>query len=120
AAVASRPLRLQELAGSTEPPDRTLNIVQYLSDLVERCGSFLTLRNETVFFIHQSTKEYVTNGNGRIVLCWDQAEEHGKPAIKSLHLLSKTLKRDICGLHKLGTLATEVRERVVEDALQQI
>lgn len=120
AAVAYRPLRLQELAGTTELPDKMFDNDKYLGDLVERCGSFLTLRKETIFFIHQSAKDYLTSGNGRKVLRWDQVEEHGKTAIQSLNILSKTLKRDICGLHEPGTLTSEVRERVVEDALLRI
>jgi len=88
--------------------------------LVERCGSFLTLRNETIFFIHQLAKDYLPSGNGRKVLRWDQVEEHGKTTSQSLNILSKTLKREICGLHKPGTLTSEVRERVVEESLLRI
>jgi hypothetical protein len=120
AAVAYRPLRLQELVATTELPDKILDNVRYLSDLVERCGSFLTLRNEIIFFIHQSAKDYMISGNGREFLCLHQAEEHGKTALQNLNILSKTLKRDICGLKNPGTLASEVREAAVKDALLQI
>jgi Cdc6-like AAA superfamily ATPase len=120
AAVAYRPLRLQELVATTKLPEKILDNVQYLGDLVERCGSFLTLRDETIFFIHQSAKDYMTSGNGQKDLCWDQVEEHGRTTIQSLNILSKTLKRDICGLHKPGALTSEVREGVVEDALLRI
>jgi hypothetical protein len=120
AAIAYRPLRLQELVATTELPDKILDNVQYLGDLVERCGSFLTLRDETIFFIHQSAKDYMTSGNGQKDLCWDQVEEHGRTTIQSLNILSKTLERDICGLQKPGALTSEVREGVVEDALLRI
>lgn len=120
AAIAYRPLRLQELVATTELPDKVLDNIRYLSDLVERCGSFLTLRNEIIFFIHQSAKDYVISGNGREVLCLDQAEEHGKTALQALNILFKTLKRDICGLKNPGRLASEVREAAVKDALLRI
>lgn len=120
AAVAYRPLRLQELAATTELPDKILDNVQHLSGLVERCGSFLTLRGETIFFIHQSAKDYLTSGNGRKLLSWDQAEEHGKTTIQSLNILSKILKRDICSLKNPGTLTSEVGDKVVKDALLRV
>jgi hypothetical protein len=69
AAVAYRPLRLQELVATTKLPKKILNNVQYVGDLVERCGSFLTLRGETIFFIHQSAKNYMTSGNDQKDLC---------------------------------------------------
>jgi hypothetical protein len=120
AAVAYRPLRIQELAGTTELPEEILDNVQYLSDLVERCGSFLTLRSRTIFFIHQSAKDYVTSTNGREALCWDPTLEHGKIATHSLNILSKRLQRDICNLKNPGTLIAEVRRELVEDALLRI
>jgi hypothetical protein len=120
AAVAYRPLRLQELAGTTQLPDKILDNVQYLNDLVERCGYFLTLRNETIFFIHQSAKDYIVRIDGREDLGFDQVEEHRKIAISSLSLLSKTLKENFYSLAKLGTLIGEVREAAVTDTLLRI
>lgn len=120
AAVAYRPLRLQELAGTTQLPDKILGNVRYLRDLVERCGSFLTVRNETIFLIHQSAKDYIVGVNGRDDLCLDQAEEHREIALSSLNLLSGTLKENIYDLIKLGTLIGEVREAAVTNMLPRI
>ena len=120
AAITYRPLRLQELVATTELPDKISSNVQYLSDLVERCGSFLTLRNETVLFIHQSAKDYVISGNGRKDLDFDLAEEHGETTHQSLRVLSKILKRDICGLGKPDALMTETREEVLTGAIRRI
>ena len=120
AVVTYRPLRLQELVSTTELPNKISDNVRYLSDLVERCGSFLTLRNETVFFIHQSAKDYIISGNGRKVLGLDLAEEHGKTTYQSLSILSKTLKKDLCGLKNPGILINELTEVAVKDTLRRI
>jgi len=120
AAITYRPLRLHELVATTELPENISANVQYLSDLVERCGSFLTLRNETIFFIHQSAKDYVISGNGRIDMDLNLAEEHCKTTHRSLSVLSKTLKRDICGLGKPGALTSEVQEVAVTGAIRRI
>ena len=104
AAVAYRPLRLQELVATAKLPSTILDSVQSLSDLVHRCGSFLTIREETIYFIHQSAKDYLVTGNGRKIFCTSIAEEHGKIMHRSLDILSKSLKKDLCGLRDPGTL----------------
>lgn len=117
AAIAYRPLRLQELVGVADLPDRILNHIQYTRDLVERCGSFLTLRQDTIHFIHQSAKDYVTKRDGRVAIDWEPMLEHSRTAIQSLKLLSATLKEDICDLGRPGTFTTDVKKEVVEKAL---
>jgi hypothetical protein len=99
--LAYRPIHLKELvavAGLQEEP----NDIQALNELVDLCGSFLIVREETVYFLHQSAKDYFSSGKGSQVFPSGQAEEHCRIASRSLQVMSAILKRDICGLKMPG------------------
>ena len=49
-------------------------------EIILMCGSFLTIREDSVYFIHQSAKDYFSIGKGSKVFLEGQAEEHGKIA----------------------------------------
>jgi hypothetical protein len=118
--VAYRPIRLEELIATTKLPDPIFEDMQYLRDLVERCGSFLTLRDDVIFFIHQSAKDYAISWKGQADLRFDLAVEHGQVTRRSLNVLQTALKQDICGLKNPGTLRSKVGEEAVRGALYRI
>ena len=53
--LAFRPLRLTEIAVFAKISESELEI------LVEYCGSFITIRGETAYLIHQSAKDYLSD-----------------------------------------------------------
>lgn len=57
--ITYRPLHLQEPAATAELPQALFDSISSSSQLVDRCGSFLTVRKRTVHFIHQSAKDYL-------------------------------------------------------------
>jgi hypothetical protein len=50
-----RPLTLEELAPAVDPPQSTDN----LEKIVRLCGSFVIIQCCTVFFVHQSAKDFL-------------------------------------------------------------
>ena len=58
-ALARRPLLLEELAVAAGLPKDQFRDLQAVADLSRRCGSFVTVREGIVSFIHLSAKEYV-------------------------------------------------------------
>jgi hypothetical protein len=105
-ALAYHPIHLKELvalAGLRERPDD----LQSLNELVDLCGSFLTVREDTVYFIHQSAKDYLVDGNVSQIFPNGQAEEHRDVTFRSLQVMSDTLRRDICELGAPGVLLDE-------------
>jgi hypothetical protein len=105
--LAYRPIPLKELvviAGLEE----SLDDLQSLNELVDLCGSFLTVREEIVFFIHQSAKDYFSSGKGSWIFPLGQEEEHCQITLRSLQVMSDTFKRDICGLQMPGILLDEL------------
>jgi hypothetical protein len=54
--ITYRPLHLQELAATAELPRALFDSISSLSQLVDRCGLFLTVRKRTVYF-HPSVSQ---------------------------------------------------------------
>ncbi|KAG5804854.1 hypothetical protein H9Q71_010561 [Fusarium xylarioides] len=100
ASVVYRPVTLTEL--------ETLLGPQYegedgeLRDIIGCCGSFLTLRGDAIYFLHQSAKDFLVNKVLDQISPSGLAYQHGLVFERSLQALSKTLRRDICQLDDPG------------------
>ena len=57
--VVRRPISLWELTTLVEMPDDIANDLESLEEVVKVCGSFLTLREQIVDFVHQSAKDFL-------------------------------------------------------------
>ena len=115
--LACRPLGLNEMGIIAGLPEDVLNDLQYLQELVGSCGSFLTLREQTVYLVHQSAKDYFSTGKGSNIFPFGQIEAHDQLAHRSLRLMLATLKQDICGIRAPGTLATAIDSDRVQQCL---
>jgi hypothetical protein len=118
--LAFRPLQLEELAVAAGLPKESFSDVQAVTDLVSRCGSFLTVREGVVSFIHLSAKDFFTLGNGRQVLNGTLAEEQGQMIERLLDAMDSTLRRDMCSLQKPGVRIQEAISRVRNSCLWQM
>ena len=105
AAVAYRPLHFQEIISFLSLPEGHGCDNQALIDIIERCGSFLTIRQETIYFIHQSAKDYFVSGDGRTILPFNEVNEHSKIIRRSLAIMPHYLRKDMCDLEKRGDIA---------------
>ncbi|KAF2174944.1 hypothetical protein K469DRAFT_769241 [Zopfia rhizophila CBS 207.26] len=99
--AAYRPLHLQELYVLSSLPTQVQNVNQSITAIVRMCGSFLTIRNDNVYIIHQSAKDFLSEeASPDIFPCgiWDV---HHSIFSKSLQVMSRTLRRDMYSLHTL-------------------
>ncbi|KAL4923657.1 uncharacterized protein BDV17DRAFT_296150 [Aspergillus undulatus] len=103
-----RPLHLQELCRLAG-----LHNQQYGSDdlenIVGMCGSFLTIRDNYVYVIHQSAKDYLNN----VKVCTaifpaGSSVIHDRIFRESLQSLSTKLQRDIYNLADPGVSASKI------------
>ncbi|RKL08560.1 Vegetative incompatibility protein HET-E-1 [Fusarium oxysporum] len=102
--VAYRPLSLTELGSLCALTTRQGSALAKISrKLVAMCGSFLTVRDDQVYLVHQSAKDYLSSKMGGTVFP-SQSEIHHTLYARSLELMSGTLKRDIYGLIEPGFL----------------
>jgi hypothetical protein len=115
-----QPIHLKELVVTAGLPEELSDDLQSLSKLVDLCGSFLTVREETVYFVHQSAKDYFSTGKGSKIFPSGQAEGHRAITCRCLQLMSGTLKRNICGLETPGTLLNEANTSVNLNPLAHI
>ncbi|KAK4667645.1 NACHT and WD40-domain containing NOD-like receptor 1 [Podospora pseudopauciseta] len=100
ASVVYRPVTLDELkvlAESLEDIDP-----DDLKDIIGSCGSFLTLRESVVYFVHQSAKDYLLSKASCHILPSGTAHQHHTLFSRSLAALSEALRRDIYGLSTPG------------------
>lgn len=74
--VAFRPLTLEELAVAAEPPMECRHNGMTLIKYVDQCGSFLTIRQDTVHFVHQSAKEYLLYPGNTVIFLPGLGEEN--------------------------------------------
>lgn len=57
--IVYRPISLDELTALVEIPDDLSDDDEVLLEIIAICGSFLTLREDVIVFLHQSAKEFL-------------------------------------------------------------
>ena len=107
--LAYRPLHLLELgtlSGLPEQISRDLNTAK----IVVKCGSFLTIREDYVYFIHQSAKDYLNFDASGIIFPSGRGAFHYNLFSRSLQVMFETLRRDMYGLHQPGISIDSVKQ----------
>jgi hypothetical protein len=108
AAIAYRPLYLAEIYSLCRLPGRAAVLEETTRKIIAMCGSFLTIRDQQVYLIHQSAKDYLSNKMQAAALP-SQNEMHYRLFAQSLELMSSTLQRNMYNLDDLGCSIDEVR-----------
>jgi hypothetical protein len=98
-AVLYRPVTICELVSLVEQLEDVRDDVQ---EIISLCGSFLTLREDTIYFVHQSAKDFLFAKASNEVFLNSAEEVHRVIFLRSLSILSRTLHRDMYGLEALG------------------
>ncbi|KAH6692771.1 NACHT domain-containing protein, partial [Leptodontidium sp. MPI-SDFR-AT-0119] len=100
--LAYRPLHLLEVGALSDLPRQISSNLDKVVKVVNKCGSFLTVRDNRTYFIHQSAKDFLLKN------AFDRVFPSGKADViytmfsRSLEVMSKTLRRDIYGLRAPG------------------
>lgn len=103
-ATAFRPLSLTECIKLIECHNRS-DYPEFYQSIVRTCGSFLAIREDTIYFVHQSAKEFLLDKSSTTfqqILPRGLTDQHHIIFSRSLDVLSVTLKRDIYELKKPG------------------
>jgi hypothetical protein len=100
-AILYQPVTISELVALVEQLE-DLDDLESVREIVGSCRSFPTLRKDTVYFVHQSAKDFL------FARAFDEAFPDGSEAVhraifsRSLAILSKTLHRDMNSLEAPG------------------
>ncbi|KAJ5101029.1 hypothetical protein N7456_007081 [Penicillium angulare] len=106
ATAVSRPVTLSELSSLLEGRNDGFDDLDTLFELIGICGSFLTLRESTIAFVHQSAKDFLIREAFTEILPEGLDSEHHTIFSQCLSVLFNTLRRDIFGL-KLPGISTK-------------
>lgn len=101
-----RPISTLELAPLVELLEDS-NDFDELRDIIATCGSFLVLKDDVVYFVHQSAKDFLLNKTSDKILTSGVALKHHGIFLRSLHILSRSLHRD---MYKLRHPGAQIRD----------
>jgi hypothetical protein len=104
-----RPLTLKELAALIEMSEDISDDFESLCEIVSLCGSFLILRQTTIYFVHQSAKDFLSQNVSDTIFPTGAREVDRMIFSRSLGAMSRTLQRDMYNLCDPGISIDEVR-----------
>jgi len=81
-----------------------------LVEIIGLCGSFLTLRGHTIYFVHQSAKDYLLRKVYDKVFPSRIRDIHYTIFSRSLQVMSRTLRRDVYSLLSPGISIDQVKQ----------
>lgn len=108
--LTTQPMHLAELGAISGLEKQIADDVESVRSLVNRCGSFLTVKDGIVYLIHQSAKEYLGGTASRTVFPDGATRVHYDLFTRSLTILmSKALRRNVYGLSYPGQRVDDIR-----------
>ncbi|KAL8364974.1 hypothetical protein RB595_003997 [Gaeumannomyces hyphopodioides] len=107
--VIYRPVHLRELLSLVESPCEFPHDTVSLREIVELCGSFLTVGGDVVYFVHQSGKDFLVRKASDKIFPGGVENEHHVIATHSVRAMSTTLRRNIYELPSPGFSIDDVK-----------
>lgn len=101
-AVVYRPVTLRELASLVEIPKDTPDDLELLREIISHYGSFLTIQEGIIYFVHQSAKDYLLTYEFDSIFPSGNGDAHYAIFWRSLKAMSQTLQQDIYKLSLPG------------------
>jgi hypothetical protein len=108
--VVYRSITLKELTSFVEIPGIASNDLESLAKIIRLCGSFLTLREDTIRFVHQSAKDFLLEKAFDEIFISGPGDVHYTIFLRSLEVMSRTLQRDMYGLRAPGFPIDKVKQ----------
>jgi hypothetical protein len=106
AAVLYRPVTICELITLVE---QLKDVSSDVREVIDLCGSFMAVREDTVYFVHQSAKDFLFAKASNEVFPNGAKEIHRAIFSTSLAHLSRTLHRDMYSLVAPGSAIENVK-----------
>jgi hypothetical protein len=108
--IIYRPITLDELPSFIDMPPRSSGNYKALAEIIGNCGSFLTLRDHTIYFVHQSAKDFLINKTLNIVFPSGMADIHYTMFSRSLQVLRTVLRHNVYSLIAPGISIEQVKQ----------
>jgi hypothetical protein len=110
-AVVYRPVVLEELMMLVEAPDDIADAdwMQEIEEIISLCGSFLAIRNKTIYFVHQSAQDFVLDQAAGEVFPCGLEDVHSNIFTRSLEVISSSLHRDMWEFDEWASSIEEIK-----------
>jgi hypothetical protein len=105
--IVYQPITLDELTALVKLPDDLPNNYEAFLQIISICGSFLTVRENVIVFVHQSAKEFLLEKVRIEVFPRGKEAEHLQIFSRSLQIMFKTLRRNIFDIPFVGISTDE-------------
>ena len=106
--LAYRPLHLLEVGALSDLPKKISTNFDSVMKVINKCGSFLTVRANRAYFIHQSAKDFLLEKALDRVFPSGKAKVNYTMFLRSREVMSRTLRCDMYGLFAPGFPIGEV------------
>ena len=102
--VVYRPVTLDELESFIDMPTGASP-----TEIIELCGSFLTLQERIISFVHQSAKEYLLKEAASEIFPPGREHIHHHIFSRSIQVMDETLQQDVFQLDRPAILVNEIK-----------
>jgi hypothetical protein len=109
-AIVYRPVTLQELISLVEELDGMAEELDSVREILSLCGSFLTVRDGIIYFVHQSAKDFLLKEAYQIIFPSGREVAHHTVFLRSLLAMSDKLGRDVYELGAVGCPIEQVQQ----------
>jgi hypothetical protein len=104
-----RPVTLAKLGSFVKSPENNPPAdAEVIQKAIGICGSFLTVRDSHIYFIHQSAKDYLSDKEASAIFPLGSANTYSVIFSQLLQAMSATLRRNIYNLYPPGLLVNEI------------
>jgi hypothetical protein len=107
--VLYRPVAVAELVALAKQLKDFVNDLESVREIVGLCASFLTLRDDIVYFVHQSAKDFLFAKASNEIFPDGIECVHQDVCVTSLAILHKTLHKDMYNLQASGYSLEDVK-----------
>ena len=74
--LAYHPFHLLELAALADLPEDVFCNQDYMKEIIGKCGSFLTMPEDTIYFIHKLAKDFLSTNVDHLIFPSGRTEVH--------------------------------------------
>jgi hypothetical protein len=109
-AIVYRPITLKELTSLVVMLNDMADDLVSVWEEIGFCGSFLTIREGTIYFVHQSAKDFLLKNASNNIFPSGIRDMHYTIFSLSLKVISGTLRRNVYGLSAPGISIDQVKQ----------
>lgn len=109
AVLAYRPLHLCEMQVLSGEAQHEVTSLEDLKGVIIMCGSFLTIRENYIYFIHQTAKDHLTENESAVIFPSGSGKIHREIFLQSLNALKNNLGQNIYDLQDSGIMAKDLK-----------